>query len=120
MNIKPVTEIGANRALCVTTVRVAAGLKTYEAKRHAYRREQLGVPIGQCAARADFLVDGKPTCRQHTQQAALAHMLQAGHERTDEEHIARPLCGCPSATARRVIIEHGTCGRGGCPYGGDF
>lgn len=40
--------------------------------------------------------------------------------RTDADEIARPRCGCPTATIERVIRDHGTCGMGGCPYGGDF
>jgi len=39
--------------------------------------------------------------------------------RSDEEEIANPRCGCSSETARRVIVDHGTCSMGGCPYGGD-
>lgn len=39
--------------------------------------------------------------------------------RSDEQEIARPRCGCQTATVRRVIQDHGTCGMGGCPYGGD-
>ncbi|HLY89062.1 MAG TPA: hypothetical protein VKQ27_08765 [Acetobacteraceae bacterium] len=41
-------------------------------------------------------------------------------EKTDEQEIARPRCGCPTETVRRVIQDHGTCGMGGCPYGGDI
>lgn len=36
------------------------------------------------------------------------------------EEIANPRCGCTSDVARRVIIDNGTCGKGGCPYGGDI
>ena len=32
----------------------------------------------------------------------------------------RGRCLCPIATIERVLIDRGTCGRGGCPYGGDF
>ncbi len=35
------------------------------------------------------------------------------------EHDKRKLCLCPLATIARVELG-GTCGRGGCPYGGDF
>lgn len=76
LRISPVSEIGAYRPLCTTTIRVAAGLKTHEAKRQAYKRDRLGVPITQCAARADFLVNGAPTCRTHAAAAALAHILE--------------------------------------------
>lgn len=31
----------------------------------------------------------------------------------------RGACLCPLSTIERVIVDHGTCGRGGCPYGGD-
>jgi predicted FMN-binding regulatory protein PaiB len=41
-------------------------------------------------------------------------------EKTDEQEIANPRCGCPTETVRRVIVEHGVCGMGGCPYGGDI
>jgi hypothetical protein len=30
-----------------------------------------------------------------------------------------PRCGCPRIVVERVL-RGGTCGRGGCPYGGDF
>lgn len=36
------------------------------------------------------------------------------------EDLASPRCGCSPDVARRVIVDHGTCGMGGCPYGGDF
>jgi hypothetical protein len=41
-------------------------------------------------------------------------------ERTQAEEVANPRCGCPTETARRVIVEYGTCTKGGCPYGGDI
>lgn len=31
----------------------------------------------------------------------------------------RGACLCPLSTIERVVVEHGQCGRGGCPYGGD-
>lgn len=31
----------------------------------------------------------------------------------------KPRCGCPEIVVQRVL-RGGTCGRGGCPYGGDF
>lgn len=31
----------------------------------------------------------------------------------------RGVCLCPLSTIERVIVDHGACGRGGCPYGGD-
>lgn len=40
--------------------------------------------------------------------------------RTDADEIADPRCRCPTATVERVIRDHGTCGMGGCPYGGDI
>lgn len=33
--------------------------------------------------------------------------------------VTQPRCGCDPEVARRVIVEHGTCHMGGCPYGGD-
>lgn len=78
MRIEPVREIGAHRPLCVVTIRIAAGRDTYEAKRQAYKRAKLGVPITQCAARSDFLVDGQPTCRAHAGAAALDYLITNG------------------------------------------
>jgi len=120
MKIKPVTEVGANRGLCTVTIRIARGHNTIEAQRQADRRRRFNVPIDQCFTRADFVVDGKRMCRAHAGQAALAHLIAASVERTDEEEAANPRCGCDPAVARRVIIEHGTCAKGGCPYGGDI
>lgn len=34
-------------------------------------------------------------------------------------HRVRPKCSCPAETIARVEAG-GTCGGGGCPYGGDF
>lgn len=31
----------------------------------------------------------------------------------------RGKCLCPIATIERVLVRGGSCGRGGCPYGGD-
>jgi hypothetical protein len=76
MKITPVREIGNRRPLCTTTIRVAAGLKTTASQRGAYNRKRLGVPVDQCGARADFIVDGAPTCRPHAGAAALTHMLK--------------------------------------------
>ena len=119
MNIKPLTEIGVHRGLCSVTIRIARGQNTTEAQRQASRRRRYNVPIDQCFTRADFEVDGKRMCRAHAGQAALAHLIAASRVPTDEEEAARPRCGCDPAVARRVIIEHGTCAKGGCPYGGD-
>lgn len=46
--------------------------------------------------------------------------LAGTRQRSDEDEIANPRCGCPMGTVRRVIVDHGTCGKGGCPYGGDL
>jgi len=51
---------------------------------------------------------------------AILSLVGSKPERTDTDEIARPRCGCPSETARRVIVDHGVCGKGGCPYGGDL
>lgn len=75
LRITPVREIGAYRPLCETTIRVAAGIKTTAAQRGAYQRKRLGVPVDQCGARSDFRVNGKPICRAHAGQLALAHLL---------------------------------------------
>ncbi len=119
MRIRPLTEIGANRALCLTTIRIAAGASTYESQRQISKRDRLGIPHDQCGQRGDFVIDGAVTCRSHAGAAALAFVLEHHRERTDAEEIVRPRCGCDSATVRRVLIEHGTCAMGGCPYGGD-
>lgn len=76
MKIKPVTEIGSNRPLCTMTIRVAAGLASNSAKYGAGQRKRRGVPIDQCGARGDFLVDGEPRCRPHAGQEALRHLLE--------------------------------------------
>lgn len=81
MRIEPLTAIGDARGRCETTIRVAAGLKTLAAKRGAWQRENIGVPVDQCGKRADFAVDGVPTCRAHAGAAALAHLLRYNHER---------------------------------------
>ena len=78
MKITPVKEIGNRRPLCEVKIRVAAGLKTSAAQRGAYQRKRLGVPVDQCGARADFLIDGQPTCRPHAGAAALNHLLNQG------------------------------------------
>lgn len=75
MKITPVKEIGSNRLLCVTKIRVAKGLATNAAKYGAFERERKKIPIDQCGHRSDFLVDGAPTCRAHAGAAALAHLL---------------------------------------------
>ncbi len=41
-------------------------------------------------------------------------------ERTERTFPVRIACGCTPECFDRVVLEHGTCGRGGCPYGGDF
>lgn len=76
MIIKPVSEVGADRSLCVHQVRVAAGLSTRSSQHGAYERKRKGVPIDQCGKRSDFLVDGQPICRAHAGQMALAQMLK--------------------------------------------
>lgn len=119
MKIEPMKPIGANRPLCEQKIRVAAGLVTKEAQRGAHRREMRNIPVNQCGRRSDFTVDGTPLCRAHAGQVALAHLLEPP-PRTDADEIARPRCGCSSETVRRVIVEHGTCTMGGCPYGGDL
>jgi hypothetical protein len=80
MIIKPVREIGKNRPLCTTKIRVAAGLKTHAAQRGAYQRKRLGVPVDQCGAVSDFIVDGEPTCRTHASAMALNHIINRGGE----------------------------------------
>lgn len=117
--IKPLAEIGANRPLCEHKVRVAAGLATTEAQRAAARRKHIGVTIDQCGKRGDFRFGGVVLCRAHAGQEALRLML-ADQPRTDAQEIAHPRCQCSSETVRRVLVDHGTCAMGGCPYGGDF
>jgi hypothetical protein len=51
--------------------------------------------------------------RQLEQMRAI---LGPGHDPAAAE---RPRCGCPQIVVERVN-RGGTCGRGGCPYGGDF
>lgn len=76
MKIDPLKEIGAYRALCVETVRVAAGMKTGTAQRRAFVAKRKGHPVDQCGHRGDFTVDGRVLCRAHAQAAALAHVLE--------------------------------------------
>ena len=75
MRIEPAKEIGAYRPLCVHKVRVAAKLATLSARRGAWQRKQIGVPVDQCGKRSDFLIDGKPICRAHAGAMALAFLL---------------------------------------------
>lgn len=119
VEIKPLTAIGANRALCQHQVHVVANLATNAARRGAYQRERIGVPVDQCGKRGDFTFAGVVLCRAHAALEAL-RILLAGQPRTNAQEIALPRCGCGSETVRRVLIENGVCGRGGCPYGGDF
>lgn len=50
--------------------------------------------------------------------AAPMPKLAPGDE--NEREIANPRCGCSPETVRHVLVDHGTCSGGGCPYGGDF
>jgi len=76
MKITPLTEIGAHRPLCTFTIHVAAGGLTEAAKRSAYQRKRLGVPVDQCGKRGDFRVDGAVRCRNHAGHEALNHLLE--------------------------------------------
>ena len=74
MIVKPVTEIGVHRPACTHKVRVA-GKPTNASKIAAYAREKKGIPVDQCGARSDFLVDGAPVCRTHAGALALNHII---------------------------------------------
>lgn len=69
----------------------------------------------------DLTIDDGNYCDDCRMADALDCMAVGTCERRDmAREIARPRCGCSSETVRRVLVEHGTCGGGGCPYGGDF
>lgn len=49
-------------------------------------------------------------------------VTQEGDQAPEMDEIlaaGRGACLCPLSTIERVVVDHGTCGRGGCPYGGD-
>lgn len=52
-------------------------------------------------------------------RAIVRALAKLNAPRGDAEEAAQPRCGCTPEIARRVIVDHGTCGMGGCPYGGD-
>ena len=76
VRFSPVKEIGSHRPLCTAKIRVAAGLKTDASQRGAWQRKRLGVPVDQCGHRADFLLNGAPTCRPHAGARALEILLE--------------------------------------------
>lgn len=78
--------------------------------------------IKQLAAWPTRVDPNKTTNISLLMQSAALTLEASSHERrrTDAEEVSRPRCGCPSATVERVIRHGGTCGMGGCPYGGDF
>lgn len=115
MTLPTITKVSGlirERALCVQQIRLAAGRMTTEAQRQIDRRMRRGQPIDQCCKPGDFIVDGKPICRAHAGQLALQALI-AQQERG-------PVCGCSDEIVQRVTVDGGTCGRGGCPHGGDF
>lgn len=49
----------------------------------------------------------------------VTHDSDAVPEIDEIRAAGRGACLCPLSTIERVIVDYGTCGRGGCPYGGD-
>jgi hypothetical protein len=73
--IKPVREIGSNRAPCVQPIRVAKDRATPHSRYALHERERRGLPTNLCGKRSDFLVDGKPICRAHAGHLALSWII---------------------------------------------
>lgn len=107
-------EIGSNRPLCERTIRIAAGQATYEAQRQASKRARLGVPITQCAARADFRIDDVPVCRQHAGQEALSLLLGEQNRRDFGGPPMRPIVNqswCPFVDEHLAHVQCAECTR---------
>jgi hypothetical protein len=84
------------------------------------------VTIAAARKAADYLeANGQPKMAEDVRRLCRSNSsfrttLQTLHRDNMELREGRTLCACPLATVERVTKEHGTCGNGGCPYGGDF
>ena len=82
----------------------------------AYLADDLDLPVGQVRAAFERAgARGKLTIRVIDEEpAGRVDCWQA--VRT----AGRGKCLCALSTIERVLIDGKSCGRGGCPYGGDF
>lgn len=120
MNISRTDGIGKNKPVCLIEVRTSKTVETNTLRYRKYQMQRRGLPENACGGRATFLIDGVAMCDRHAGAAALQHMIDKQRARSDKREIEKPRCGCSSEDVRRVLVDHGTCPRGGCPYGGDF
>lgn len=80
----------------------------------AWLADRLSLPSGDIRALLEEAeAEGVLSVRVVTQDA------QADPTIDEIRAAGRGACLCPLSTIERVIVDHGTCGRGGCPYGGD-
>lgn len=80
----------------------------------AWLADRLEMPTGDVRALLEEAEDnGVLTVRVVTEDA------EPGSEMDAIRAAGRGACLCPLSTIERVVVDHGTCGRGGCPYGGD-
>lgn len=119
MRIARTSGTGKNKPVCLIEVRTSKTVETRTLRYRKYQMTKRGLPENACGGRASYLIDGKAMCDRHAGAAALQHLVDKQRARSDKREIERPRCGCPSETVRRVLVKHGTCGMGGCPYGGD-
>ena len=76
--------------------------------------DRLDVPSGDIRALLEEAeADGILTVR------VVTHEGEPLPEMDEIRAAGRGACLCPLSTIERVVVDHGTCGRGGCPYGGD-
>lgn len=80
----------------------------------AWLADRLAIPTGDVRALLEEAEqDGVLTVRVVTQDEEPDDAIEAIRA------AGRGACLCPLSTIERVVVDHGTCGRGGCPYGGD-
>lgn len=73
-------------------------------------RAMSDAPAGGLEAMDDFTVSVARVACHYADPPELQKARLAG----------RGDCLCPISTIERVVRDHGTCGQGGCPYGGDI
>jgi hypothetical protein len=71
------------------------------------------------AMRAEEFAGGGPTANLAAALLQFERMRAILGPAPEAAASVRPRCGCPQVVVDRVE-RGGTCGRGGCPYGGDF
>lgn len=81
----------------------------------AFLADRLDVPTGDVrAAMEEAERDGVMVLRVIDEPADDLEAMAMIRDR------GRGACLCPISTIERVMLGCGTCGRGGCPYGGDI